>query len=103
MLLASDDIVFAWAIAKASLIVIASFGSLVYVAWAVTYQKESGTHLGIPNNHAYKSSVKSAQVPLITNGTIVRQQAGATRCGGVASVEKPRETVVVDNCLCNSL
>jgi hypothetical protein len=59
MLLASDDIVFAWAIAKASLIVIASFGSLVYVAWAVTYQKESGTHLGIPNNHAYKSSVKA--------------------------------------------
>jgi len=57
--LASDDIVFARAITKASLIVIASFGSLVYVAWAVTYQKESGTHLGIPNNHAYKSSVKA--------------------------------------------
>jgi hypothetical protein len=34
----SDEVVFAWAIAKASLIVVASFSSLVYVAWAGTHK-----------------------------------------------------------------
>ncbi|MGA8492704.1 MAG: hypothetical protein WB711_19940 [Terriglobales bacterium] len=34
----SDEVVFAWAIGKASLIVIASLGSLVYVAWAGTHK-----------------------------------------------------------------
>jgi hypothetical protein len=34
----SDEVVFAWAIGKASLIVIASFSSLVYVAWAGTHK-----------------------------------------------------------------
>jgi hypothetical protein len=70
--LASDDIVFAWAIAKASLIVIGSFGSLVYAAWVVTYQKESRTHLGIPKNHAYKSSVKAP-----TSRSLQREQLDA--------------------------
>jgi hypothetical protein len=34
----SDEVVFAWAIGKASLIVIASFSSLVYAAWAGTHK-----------------------------------------------------------------
>jgi hypothetical protein len=36
-----DDAVFAWAIGKALLIVIISFGALVYLAWAVTWPKAS--------------------------------------------------------------
>jgi hypothetical protein len=36
MVFASDDVVFAWAIAKASLVVIVSFGTLVYAAWAAS-------------------------------------------------------------------
>jgi len=35
----SDDVVFAWAIEKALLIVIVAFGILVYAAWAVTWQR----------------------------------------------------------------
>jgi len=37
----SDDVVFAWAIGKALLIVIVSFGTLVYAAWAVTWQEKN--------------------------------------------------------------
>jgi hypothetical protein len=37
---ASDDLVFAWAIGKALLIVIVSFDTLVYAAWAVTWQRK---------------------------------------------------------------
>jgi hypothetical protein len=33
---ASDDVVFAWATAKALLVVIVSFGALVYVAWVAS-------------------------------------------------------------------
>ena len=36
-----DDAVFAWAIGKAILIVIISFGTLIYLAWAVTWPKVS--------------------------------------------------------------
>ena len=36
-----DDAVFAWAIEKALLIVIISFGALIYLAWAVTWPKAS--------------------------------------------------------------
>ena len=62
-MLASDDVVFAWAIGKASLIVLVSFGCLVYAAWAVTYQKENTTHVGIPKDSdlRYKGSVKVAR------------------------------------------
>ncbi|MGB8781708.1 MAG: hypothetical protein WCD02_01230 [Terriglobales bacterium] len=35
----SDDVVFAWAIEKAFLIVIVALGILVYAAWAVTWQR----------------------------------------------------------------
>jgi hypothetical protein len=52
---ASDDVVFAWAIGKALLIVIFSVGTLVYVAWAATYQKKKkATHIGISNDSALK-------------------------------------------------
>jgi hypothetical protein len=61
MVLASDDVIFAWAIGKASLIVVVSFGSLVYAAWAVTYQKEITTHVGLPKNNplTHKSSARA--------------------------------------------
>ena len=36
----SDDVVFAWVIGKALLIIVASLGILLYLAWAVTLQRE---------------------------------------------------------------
>ena len=53
---ASDDVVFAWAIGKALLIVIVSFGILVYAAWAVTWPRKNAAHVGIP-----KDSVEGAR------------------------------------------
>jgi hypothetical protein len=40
---ASDEAVFAWAIAKALLIVIVSLGILVYAAWEGTRQLENSS------------------------------------------------------------
>jgi hypothetical protein len=45
--IASDDVVFAWAIGKALLIVIVSFGTLVYAAGAVTPQRKKVPHVEI--------------------------------------------------------
>lgn len=50
----SDDVVFAWAIGKALMIVIVSFSILVYLAWAVTWKREHATHVGIPKDGALK-------------------------------------------------
>jgi hypothetical protein len=60
---ASDDVVFAWVIGKALLIVIISFGTLVYVAWAATYPKKNARHVGISNGSAlkYKLPLKRAR------------------------------------------
>jgi hypothetical protein len=78
-LIASDDVVFAWAIAKALLIVIVSFGTLVYAAWAVTWQKprQNAAHVGFPKDSAlkYKSSVKVGKVLLIACGTAEAEAA----------------------------
>jgi hypothetical protein len=43
------------------LIVIVSFGTLVYAALAVTYQRKNATHVGIAEDSdlKYKSSVES--------------------------------------------
>jgi len=68
---ASDDVVFAWAIGKALLIVIVSCGSLLYVAWAVTWQKKNEAHIGTDKDGGlkYENSVKAGKVVLIANGT----------------------------------
>jgi hypothetical protein len=73
---ASDDVVFAWAIGKALLIVIVSFATLgyaawVYAAWAVSWQRKNVAHLEIPKDGVLKhrSSVKAGKVLLIANGT----------------------------------
>jgi hypothetical protein len=60
---ASDDVVFAWVIEKALLIVIISFGTLVYVAWAATYPKKNARHVGVSNDGAlkYKLPLKRAR------------------------------------------
>jgi hypothetical protein len=50
----SDDVVFAWAIGKALMIVIVSFSTLVYLAWAVTWKRENAAHVGIPKDGALK-------------------------------------------------
>jgi hypothetical protein len=47
----SDDAVFAWAIAKALLIVIATFSILVYTAWALTRQRKKDiAHVATPKD-----------------------------------------------------
>ena len=44
-----DDIVFLWAIARASLIVVVSCGTRVDLAWAVTRPGNSAAHVEISN------------------------------------------------------
>ena len=56
---ASDDVVFAWAIGKALLIVIVSFGTLVYLARGATYPKKNARHVGISNDGALKYKLPS--------------------------------------------
>src|SRR5882762_838363 len=78
--LASDDIVFAWAIGKALLIVIFAFGTLVYTAFAATWQRKDAAHAGIPKDDALKNRrlVRPGKVLLIGNGT-VEEAEGARR------------------------
>jgi hypothetical protein len=60
----SEDVVFAWAIGKALLIVIVSVGALVYVAWVVTRKREIAPRVEIPENAALRSSaVKASNMP----------------------------------------
>lgn len=73
---ASDDVVFAWAIGKALLIVIVSFAILgyaawVYAVWAVTWQRKNVVHREISKDGVLKhrSSVKAGEVLLMANGT----------------------------------
>jgi len=56
-----DDVVFAWAIGKALVIVFVSLSTLVYLAWAVTRRREVAAHVERPRHIAfkYKSSVKT--------------------------------------------
>jgi hypothetical protein len=42
---ASEDVVFAWAMGKALLIVIVSIGILVYLAWAVTRSEKIAAYV----------------------------------------------------------
>jgi hypothetical protein len=97
MVLASDDVVFAWAIGKASLILLVSFGSLVYAAWTVTYQKENTTRIGIPKDSTlkYKSWVK-APIPAHhkRNNWTPASRSSPLRRRRV--YREARETVVVD-------
>jgi len=68
---ASDDVVFAWAIGKAALVVIVCVSTLVYAAWAVTYQRKNAMDVGIPRDGALrrKGSVKADKVVFIANRT----------------------------------
>ncbi len=60
----SDDVVFAWAVGKALLIVIVSIGVLVYIAWVATRKNETIASVEIPKNGALTSSdVKASNVP----------------------------------------
>lgn len=61
----SEDVVFAWAIGKALLIVIVSVGALVYFAWGATRKKEIVARVDILENGALRSSaVKASKVPI---------------------------------------
>ena len=114
---ASDDVVFAWAIGKALLIVIFSFATLVYVAWAATYQKKNDTRIGISKNTAvrYKLPSKKARSWSLQTGQLKNRKGHARilartsseeikmfasrlagRCGHLAFVEITRETVAAD-------
>ena len=72
----SDDAVFAWAIGKALLIVIVSFGALVYAAWAATYQKKNTTHVGISKDSAlkYKLPLKRARSRSLQTDQLTRRK-----------------------------
>jgi hypothetical protein len=60
---ASDDPVFAWAVAKALLIAIVAFVVLIYAAWAATRQRQDAAPVGTLEDGAlkYKSSVGRAR------------------------------------------
>ena len=66
-----DDLVFAWAIGKALLIVFVSLGALVYLAWAVTRQRNNAAQVAISRHRALKrkSPAKAERVLLITDAT----------------------------------
>jgi hypothetical protein len=71
--IASDDAIFAWAIGKAVLIAIASFGALVYLAWwGVTYQEKYTTHVESPRNSSLEVQEfrKGAKVLPIADGAV---------------------------------
>jgi hypothetical protein len=60
---ASDDPVFAWAVAKALLIAIVAFAVLIYAAWAATRQRQDAAHVGTLKDGAlkYEGSVERAR------------------------------------------
>jgi hypothetical protein len=60
---ASDDPVFAWAVAKALLIAIVAFVVLIYAAWAATRQRRDAAHVGTLKGGAlkYDGSVERAR------------------------------------------
>jgi hypothetical protein len=93
-----DDVVFAWAIGKALLILIVSFGTLVYAAWAaVTWQEKNAAQFGIPNDSAlkYAISVKAGKVSFIAIG--ITEEAEGTRrifvrtSGEEMNIHKPEQ------------
>jgi hypothetical protein len=88
-MIASDDVVFAWAIGKALLIVIVSLGILVYAAWAVARQTENAAHVGSPKDSVVKhtSSVRAGKVLLIANRTTEAEERARPIPAG-ASVEE---------------
>ena len=75
----SDDVVFAWAILKALLIVIVGFGFLIYAAWAVIRQSKDAAQVAIRKDSTlkYKSSVQADTVLVIASGTT--EEAGRAR------------------------
>ena len=56
----SSDVVFAWAIGKALLIVIMSIGTLVYIAWVATRKNEIAGRAEILENGTLGSSAAKA-------------------------------------------
>jgi hypothetical protein len=89
-MIASDDVVFAWAIGKALLIVIVSLGILVYAAWAVARQTENAARVGSPKDSVVKhtGSIRAGKVLLIANGTTEAEER-ARPIPARASVEEP--------------
>jgi hypothetical protein len=81
----SDEVVFAWAIGKASLIVIASFSSLVYVAWA-------GTHKTKWKKAPQASRTFSGTVFNLTADNFVLNDTGRNKS---RESREPREPVLV--------
>ena len=75
----SEDVVFAWAFGKAFLIVIVSFGFLIYLAWAVTWRRENAALVGSPKDSAlkYKSSVNAGEVLLIEKEQVKKRKGHA--------------------------
>ena len=62
----ANEVVFAWAIGKAMLIVMVSIGALIYLAWAVTRKMEIAAQVEVPEDFgsASESAVQARKGPL---------------------------------------
>jgi hypothetical protein len=83
---ASEDVVFAWAMGKALLIVIVSIGILVYLAWVVTRPEEIAAPLEDDALRS-RSSIRASKVSLIANGT-AEEAEGTYRILATKSAEE---------------
>ena len=96
----SEDVVFAWAIGKALLIVIVSVGALVYIAWVATRKKEIVARVDIPENGTLRSSaVNASKVPPIGPGKTRAAEGARHILSGTSAEEnntrKPEQPTVV--------
>jgi hypothetical protein len=94
----SEDVVFAWAIGKALLIVIVSVGALVYIAWFATRTK-SIAQVDISENGALSSSaVKANKIPPIGPGRIGTEEEARRILSGTSvdenNARKPEHPAV---------
>jgi hypothetical protein len=83
----SEDVIFAWAIGKALLIVIVSVSALVYIAWVATRKKEIVARVGIPENRALRSSAVNASKVLIGPGRTGAAEGARHILSGTSSEE----------------
>jgi len=86
------DVVFAWAIGKALVILFVSLSTLVFLAWAVTRRGEVAAHVERPRHIAlkYRSSVKMDTRHLSPDKT-----AGETEAPHVSWVGTSADKVIV--------
>ncbi len=91
----SEDVVFAWAIGKALLILMVSVGALIYIAWLATWKKEIVTRADIPENGALRSSaVNASKVPPIGPGKTGAAEEVSETSSEEDNTRKPEQSTV---------